>query len=240
MTLPAGDHVPVTVTGLLNGRQFLGRDTINVSRGNVKHPTQRETVSPGANYPIAWDTPQGSNVDRVKIALSYDDGRSWQTLVENTANTGAWNWSVPDTIADSVRVAVLMVNEADLNKPKPAPEDDEVDGVVATSERFRIYGVTDVRTPPPATLAFSRPMPNPASGSALMRFGLPRTGDVTLELYDVEGRLVQTLASGRREAGWYDVKWSGQVRGGQAHAGTYWARLRYEGRQIQHRLVWIR
>ena len=105
-------------------------------------------------------------------------------------------------------------------------------------------GLGDVykrQEPAPATLSFAPAHPNPALGSTRLRYGLPRATSVHLELYDLQGRRVLTLAEGVQEAGWHDVTWKGPLRDGSpAQAGIYFVRFRAEGRQYVQRLVWMR
>lgn len=43
--------------------------------------------------------------------------------------------------------------------------------------------------------------PNPAAGYAAIAYSVPKTGDVSLKLYDVTGKLVRTLVNGYHLAG---------------------------------------
>ena len=70
------------------------------------------------------------------------------------------------------------------------------------------------------------PSPNPFRGSAALRFGLSRAGEVRLELFDVGGRRVRNLAEGMRSAGSHLVPWDGRDDGGRpVGAGIYFVRL---------------
>lgn len=50
--------------------------------------------------------------------------------------------------------------------------------------------------------------PNPFGSQTRISYAVPRAGDVSLVVYDAAGRPVQTLASGRREAGRYSATWN--------------------------------
>ena len=73
----------------------------------------------------------------------------------------------------------------------------------------------------PTPLALSVPMPNPIQGSAAVRFSLPSGSRVDLELYDVAGRRVATLASGRYARGQHQAR----LDASGLAAGTYLLRL---------------
>ena len=77
-----------------------------------------------------------------------------------------------------------------------------------------------------ATLALAPMRPNPARGSSVLRFTLPRAGQVRLELLDAAGRRVRMLTNGMLAAGAHEQAWDGRDAAGHAAAaGLYWARL---------------
>jgi hypothetical protein len=87
-----------------------------------------------------------------------------------------------------------------------------------------LAGVGDVAAP--AALEFSAPRPNPTRDGATFAFALPRGGDVTLQVLDVSGRVVRTLAPGTLPAGRHELRWDRRdSNGSAARPGVYWARL---------------
>ncbi len=84
--------------------------------------------------------------------------------------------------------------------------------------------------------------PNPFNPRTDIRFATAREGRVTLALYDVKGRLVRTLASGRFPAGQHVVTWDGRDdRGADAPSGVYLARLRdADGVDASRKLTLVR
>ncbi|MBK7046701.1 MAG: hypothetical protein IPH48_09365 [bacterium] len=93
----------------------------------------------------------------------------------------------------------------------------------------RFLGVSDV--PVAATSAhLLGAAPNPFNPRTTVRFNLPASVDVRLDLHDAAGRLVAVLAEGPFAAGEHGVTWDGRDRQGRAAAsGTYYARLRAAG-----------
>ncbi|MEQ1831711.1 MAG: Ig-like domain-containing protein [Candidatus Eisenbacteria bacterium] len=231
--LQPGARVPIHVTGQIAGRRFEGSDTVRVIRGRVRSPHDHDQVSPGGTHLIAWESPEDDRVRFVNLVVTFDQGASWRTLAAHLPNTGQWAWAIPDTLADSVRVCVLLA-EADEDAAGYAP------GMVATSEPFQILRTTSAPRDIPGQLMLSRPSPNPARrGAVVLRFGLPVASDVTLELYDLMGRRVKSFVTGRQEAGWHDVRWHGQLNGGLARPGLYYVRLRQGGRELRQPLIWL-
>jgi hypothetical protein len=73
--------------------------------------------------------------------------------------------------------------------------------------------------------------PNPFAASTAIRFVLPERLAVSLSVFDIGGRRVQTLAQGELEAGEYTVHWDGRdFTGEPVPAGIYFYRL--EGTDI--------
>jgi hypothetical protein len=83
----------------------------------------------------------------------------------------------------------------------------------------------------PALTATARP--NPLCTRTTIEYSVPRAGPVTLELFDVRGRLVERLVDGVRPAGRHSVEWR-VARGG---SGLYFLRLRSSGLTLVRKLV---
>ena len=81
----------------------------------------------------------------------------------------------------------------------------------------------EVVSRPDARLEACRP--NPASGSVSITYALPTTGPVSLEIYDVSGRRVDSLVHAVQSPGRHDVTWNGEEGGSLTSAsGTYFVR----------------
>ena len=83
--------------------------------------------------------------------------------------------------------------------------------------------------------------PNPFNPSTTIRFSLDREAVVTLEIYNVSGSLVRTLVSGRTTPGSYSEDWNGRDnRGRRVASGTYFYRLRVDGRTQTKKMVLLK
>jgi carboxypeptidase T len=80
--------------------------------------------------------------------------------------------------------------------------------------------------PAPVRLELASPAPDPVRGPARFAFALPLAGAVRLELFDLQGRKVATLADQVLPAGRHSRPWDGGDDAGRpAAAGVYLARL---------------
>jgi hypothetical protein len=82
--------------------------------------------------------------------------------------------------------------------------------------------------------------PNPTSGGIEVHYGVARTGQVRLELLDVSGRVVATLADRIQAPGHYVAAWDGAGRRGQHSPGLYFVHLMAPDQMAMRKLVMIR
>lgn len=94
---------------------------------------------------------------------------------------------------------------------------------------------------PAPALDLAPPAPNPARERARLSFALPRAGDIALEILDVTGRRVRSLAHGHYRADRYVLAWDLRDDAGRPVApGVYLARLSGAAGKIARRLVVLR
>jgi len=97
-------------------------------------------------------------------------------------------------------------------------------------------GVEDEAAMP--SLALRQNAPNPFHQGTVIGFSLPRNGRVQLEVMDVSGRLVRTLASAPMPAGEHRYQWDGRNEAGHpVAAGAYFYRLRVDGEEQSRKMV---
>jgi len=78
----------------------------------------------------------------------------------------------------------------------------------------------------PLAFAMSRVTPNPVLGRARIGFDLPVPTRVRLEVLDIAGRVVSTLADGPVPAGRHSREWSGRdTEGKSLSPGVYFVRM---------------
>jgi hypothetical protein len=78
----------------------------------------------------------------------------------------------------------------------------------------------------PTRLTVGDARPNPFTGSAEVMLGLPAGAHVSVRVYDVEGRLVRTLADAAMPGGWHSLTWDGtEASGRKAGPGIYFCRI---------------
>src|SRR5207249_11624664 len=93
----------------------------------------------------------------------------------------------------------------------------------------------------PSVTQLYAPYPNPVEDGARVRLDLATEADVTLEIHDVAGRRIATLAKGTLPPGRYEYPWDARgEHGATLGSGLYFVRLSIAGRPVQiTRLVLI-
>jgi hypothetical protein len=96
----------------------------------------------------------------------------------------------------------------------------------------------------PSALELAPPAPNPARGGTRLWYGVPADrvgGALDLAIYDLSGRRVRTLGSGRAEPGRHSALWDLlDASGAPARAGVYFARLSLGTEAHSRKLVVVR
>jgi hypothetical protein len=89
------------------------------------------------------------------------------------------------------------------------------------SEKFAELQLT------PTTYELSQNFPNPFNPATTIRYGLPKSGRITLRVYDLLGKVVATLVDHElKEAGYHAAVWDGRNAAGNLVAsGLYFVRV---------------
>lgn len=59
----------------------------------------------------------------------------------------------------------------------------------------------------PVEFSLAQNYPNPFNASTTIKFSLPEAGDVSIQIYDILGRSIETLISGTQPAGTHSIVW---------------------------------
>ncbi len=95
----------------------------------------------------------------------------------------------------------------------------------------------------PKELALAQNYPNPFNPTTAIRTTIPANGGahVTLRIFDILGKEVETLVDQQMNAGTYTMTWDGHnASGGQAGSGVYFYRLQTDGQTITKRMLLLR
>jgi len=130
-------------------------------------------------------------------------------------NTGTYDWVVPATPTEHARVRVTAHDGCEHVVADASDADFKIVNLVdAVADNLLIRGEVMGVYPNPA-----------APGTAHVLYRLP-AGTVSIDIYDIAGRLVRRLDSGPFAGGLRSLKWDGRGSDGKVMpAGIYFVRL---------------
>ena len=87
-------------------------------------------------------------------------------------------------------------------------------------------GLEDYISSLPEEFTILPAFPNPFNPSTTLRYGLDKDSHVTIEIYDISGKLISTLLNEEQSLGWYTLVWNcTNQQGTQVPAGLYLSRI---------------
>jgi hypothetical protein len=93
----------------------------------------------------------------------------------------------------------------------------------------------------PGKLELSQNYPNPFNPETTIGFALPRSGWVSLTVYNLLGEKIAELVNTTLSAGTYRVSWKGEmIGGGTAGSGIYYYRVNYGDESITRKMMLLK
>jgi len=93
----------------------------------------------------------------------------------------------------------------------------------------------------PGSFELTQNYPNPFNPSTSINFTVPSLSDVNISVYDINGRLVNTLINNTLTAGTYDVVWNGNdMTGNSVSAGIYIYNLTSGETSITNKMILVK
>jgi hypothetical protein len=168
-------------------------------------PQEIDVVSPergakwfvGRGYYVAWIWTGA--MPSVKIDYSTDGGSLWNPVVGSTTNNGSYLWTIPNTPSANCRTramntannAVFGISDSFEIKPSLGVEEDRRVGAHLGFHLFASH-------------------PNPFSTTTAIQYSIGKEIKVTVQVFDITGRLLKTLVDQSESAGHHSVIWDGK------------------------------
>jgi hypothetical protein len=175
------------------------------------------------------------------VLVSGDGGASWITAESNLAIKSAWEFAeirVRDFIPNSNDVLVrFTVDNSTFQSLESEAAIDDI--AVYAGSGGASLALAALATSP--AFAVGAPRPSPTRGSAEVELTLPRSLHVRADIYDVQGRRVQTAVDGSLPAGSSVLRWNGKTTGGApAASGIYWMAIHAGQEERRLKIVVVR
>jgi hypothetical protein len=195
----------------------------------VLAPNGGESLVVGSTAILRWDATDKAGVTAVDLLLSrYGPAGPYDSLAAGLANTGSYSWTVT---APTSPMVMLKARAHDVGGHTSEDASDATFSIVGTT------AVEYLRGAPPTVLTLGPVQPNPMRDQARIAFGLPVGSRVRLQVLDLLGRVVATLADGELPPGRFAMDWDGRGAGQTAPTGMYFVRLQAGPRRLVRRLV---
>lgn len=200
------------------------------------------TVVVGNAFPVALDdsvtVAPGDSVDVDVLANDSDADGTLDKTTLTIVTPPTHGTAVVDTLAGTVRYFHSGAPGAADSLAYTVRDDRGALSNVAMV-RITIDIVSAAGDIGPARFALRQNVPNPFNPTTTIRFDVPGHGArVTLDIYDVGGRLVRRLVDGFRPGGTHAVTWDGTNRRGRRVAsGVYFYRMSAAGFTATRKMV---
>jgi YVTN family beta-propeller protein len=93
----------------------------------------------------------------------------------------------------------------------------------------------------PLSLQMNRAAPNPFRNQINLSYQIPRTGPVSITVYNIAGQRVRTLVDQDMSPGYYSAVWDGRDQAGSSiSSGIYFVRLASDGKALTQKILKIK
>ncbi len=215
-----------------SSRKVSDEDTLNHSNfsGGTYTPLHPAfTVGAGGIIYAVWTDSRerhfASNIDSCKmhvyLSRSTDGGITWSSSVKlsglsNFPRTSNWYVNIESKSGagiDSVVVTWAMLRDISI-----------------------INGLSQLGTEIPKGYSLEQNFPNPFNPVTNIRFSIPKAGVVKLAVYDISGREIESLVSGKLNAGIYNA----DLDASALSSGVYFYRLITEGYTDTKKMILVK
>ncbi len=172
-------------------------------------------------------------------ALAYNSDPGDIVYVSYSLNTNPDDFSTPLQINDQAATGLWGPTPGWITSGTVhAVEYTRISGYALYFDFFNNTGISDGDVSSVTGLGVS---PNPFMDVATISFSLDNGGPVSIEIFDMSGRLVTTLAEGSSFAsGGHSVTWNGTASGAPVPGGVYICRMTSQGSTQSARMVLAR
>jgi hypothetical protein len=158
----------------------------------------------------------------VQMTLTHDDDFSIEVtdraLLADYLTTG-----------DETR---LLVITPETDKLFSFSGDFEIAEIIVANSQYEV----SVDLPLATSFSISDAYPNPFNPTTVMELTMPVSGDMQVEVYNLLGQVVSTLASGYKDAGTYSLTWDAS----DVSSGMYFVKAHADGFTKTQKLMLVK
>jgi len=171
---------------------------------------------------LNWSILETEAAPSFEVSRTIDGSNSWQGLPAGLVLGGGLEYSFVDSDLESGQSYRYRVE------------------FIESDER-KVLFETDAISTPVMLVALHQNSPNPFNPSTSIGFFLPQPGNVRLEIFDVNGRLIDVIANQHYTSGEHSLDWDGTDRSGASvSSGVYFYRLTTGKEALSRKMVLLR
>jgi len=188
-------------------------------------------VSPNIGIPINWDklvvdVPMEAIAGQVYLRYNPNQGK---VDLQHTA-FGNNNFTLKKELVENGEILLEFGLVEPNDDTKIISIKSEIDEPADATVIYKFFakdhsliaaGTQKIDLVIPTEFRLMQNYPNPFNNTTTIRYAVPEETDIKLEIFDISGRLVETLTSQLHQPGFYDLKWSGR----QIASGIYFIKL---------------
>ena len=202
---------------------------------------------------------------RGNVVKSTDGGETWTATDKPDTSASASSWvngivHIPgtDILVGMDDIGVFYTTDlgatwGEIETPVETDDDYIVSGMFLNTDfgyvftdlgqvlRFedQVTAISDNEfTNVPDSYRLSQNYPNPFNPETKLSFSIPKAGDVTIKIYDIQGREVTTLVNASMNAGTHEVIWNGtNASGARVASGMYVYTMKSADRVLSKKMV---
>jgi hypothetical protein len=156
---------------------------------------------------LSWNAVQGATLYHLQVSTASNFG---STVVNDSTLSAASRSVGPMTLATTYYWRVRAKNDGGWS-------------AYSSARQFSTIRTTSVEQPSseiPPEYSLNQNYPNPFNPSTRIRFGIPKSGMVSLKVFDLLGREIETLVAEELAPSYYQAVWKANVA-----SGTYFYRI---------------
>ena len=195
-------------------------------------PNGGEVLVGNTIHHITW-VPAGTDFDSYRLLYSLDGGESYPHIIASriSPNSELYSWRVPEIDCNTCKIKVQI---RDM-KGRVIVEDE-------SDSNFTIQSTGIEEELLPKTFFVSLRDPNPSQADrTLIKYGLPKSSNVHIVIYNLLGQEVRNLVNKKENAGIHTTIWDGKDEAGErVSSGVYFLRFEAGGYKATRKLLVMR
>ncbi len=224
----------ITVSFWMNASElYSSRESYPISHGNWEN---RWKISIIPDKKIRWTVKTTDGVkdldSQIKVStntwyhvVGLYDGQNFELFINGNLDAHSTFSGILLTTSIDLMIGQVLPNTTEYNFKGILDDIAIYDYALSLEEITELYSVTSRNrengSELPVSFHLSQNYPNPFNPVTTIGYQLPVSGNVKLQIFDINGRLVQTLVNENKPAGHYLVSWTAQ----NVSSGIYLIRL---------------